>query len=132
MKLYKLKADILFSRYVRRLNSKDGKNVCFTCGRIFAISELQCGHYISRSHNSVRWFIHNAKPQCRNCNEVLKGNLSIYRIYLVRIHGETFVETIESLARNLQNIYLDFKTVLPKSSINEVVKHYQNKLLELL
>lgn len=27
---------------------------------------------------SLRWDLHNAKPQCSHCNQVLGGNLEVY------------------------------------------------------
>lgn len=76
-----IRCDRVFSQLVRLLGAdQKGQCRCFTCGRVgyWKRGGIECGHYRSRSHMTLRWDLHNAKPQCSHCNQVLSGNLQVY------------------------------------------------------
>jgi len=71
--------DDLISKYVRlRETDENGNLQCFTCPNVFKWTIMQCGHFVPRSALSTRWLLQNLKPQCRNCNEHLAGNLKVF------------------------------------------------------
>ena len=49
------KLDAIFSRYIRKKNSKNNLAKCFTCGKVDEWKYLQCGHFQSRRHYATRW-----------------------------------------------------------------------------
>jgi hypothetical protein len=71
--------DKYFSVYIRlREADADGVNSCFTCDKKAHWKDLQCGHYIPRTHLLTRFDTRNCHPQCKTCNEYLSGNLTEY------------------------------------------------------
>lgn len=73
------KLDREFSKYIRKVHSKDGVCKCITCEFTSDWTEFDCGHFMSRRHMSTRWDPDNAYPQCRKCNSFLGGNIKVYR-----------------------------------------------------
>lgn len=71
--------DWTFSRILRLMAADQWGNVqCYTCPTKKNFGMMQCGHYISRSNMGLRWSFDNCRPQCPNCNEALRGNLSVF------------------------------------------------------
>lgn len=79
----KKQADAVFSKWVR---ARDGK--CFTCD---SRQNLQCGHYISRAINYLRYDETNCNAQCVGCNVFKNGNMPEYAIRLQRKYGENIL-----------------------------------------
>jgi len=94
----KKRCDNWFSKKIRLLYA-DGAGfvVCYTCGaRMFwKNGQAQCGHYVSRQYNSLRYHEKNAKVQCMNCNVWRRGNYSSYVAHLVRDEGAEILEWFE-------------------------------------
>jgi hypothetical protein len=82
----------LMSLIVRHTNSKEGKNVCYTCKNMFDIKELQAGH---RHHGKLDFDQRNLKPQCVRCNHFLSGNLGNYERNLIKDYGMKWAEKLE-------------------------------------
>lgn len=76
----KRKADKVFSIFIRK---RDG--VCFTCG---SRRNLQCGHFISRSHNATRYDELNCWTQCVGCNVFKNGNMAEFSYRLLKKIGQ--------------------------------------------
>ena len=81
-------ADRLFSLIVRF-----GQVRCYTCKKV--TTQLECGHYVTRGIFRWRWSLRNARPQCKNCNQTLHGNLDVYRANLIKEVGEGVVLELE-------------------------------------
>ena len=77
----KKKADQVFSLFIRNRDK-----ACFTCN---SRQNLQCGHFVSRSHNNTRYDPENSKAQCVRCNIFLNGN---YVEYAFRLGQEKVAE----------------------------------------
>jgi len=79
----KKEADRVFSLFIRKkyANWKD-EVICFTCGKVFKITEIQNGHYVSRVYNNLRWSEKNCRPQCYSCNVMKNGNMDEFAIRL--------------------------------------------------
>jgi len=63
------RADWYHSRLARFLRADRNGNVrCCTCGVQKQWTEVDCGHYMSRSYHATRWEFDNTWPQCKLCN----------------------------------------------------------------
>ena len=92
-----LELDRYFSLIVRiRGSDKYGVATCVTCGKKLPFRAMDCGHYRSRQHLQTRWDLTNGQIECTVCNRVLRGNLKLYREYLVRTYGEEKVRELET------------------------------------
>lgn len=112
--------DGVFSLYIRNRGAVDGWNRCITCNYPFPIDELDCGHFISRKHLSVRWDERNAFPQCVECNRLMMGREDIYEAYLIDMGVD--VDELRQLARKPRKYSL--------SELNELIDYYKAKLNE--
>lgn len=79
-----------------KASDKNGVVTCFTCGRRLPWKATDCGHYVSRQKMQSRFDFANLRPQCQNCNRVLRGNLEIYRKRLINEIGRDAVEELEN------------------------------------
>ena len=68
-RLAKAAADRWFSEFIRlRDAGPDGRVKCVTCSHTDHWRYLQCGHLVTRGHQSTRFDEQNASCQCRGCN----------------------------------------------------------------
>jgi hypothetical protein len=82
----KKKLDTVFSIYSRNFYSdSSGNTECYTCGKYGTVKTMQCGHFHSRSHLSVRWDLDNVRNQCAGCNVFKHGN---YIVYTMKLYNE--------------------------------------------
>lgn len=88
-------ADAHLSYKVRELNKDGAELPCFTCGALYGKRKLQCGHYITRAIKLLRWHPDNCRPQCVGCNIFKKGNVTEFRINLIKEIGEARVNFLE-------------------------------------
>ena len=95
--------DKIFSKFIR-LRGADhrGFNSCFTCGSIMHWKKLQCGHFISRRHMSLRFDQKNCFPQCNECNCNKNGNMEIYRSKIIQRFGIVHLNYLEEKKNKLQ------------------------------
>lgn len=104
------KLDNSFSIYIRNKYSKDGFNECYTCGKWNQINKMQCGHFWSRKHYSIRWNEDNARPQCYSCNMMLNGRQYEFGNKLRAEIGEERFSILERLKNtSVKNLNLNFK-----------------------
>lgn len=78
----------LATRY-RFAEMKDGEWVaqCITCKVEKPIKQLQCGHFISRAHNILRYEEMNTGPQCYGCNVMQQGRQFQFSIEIDLLYG---------------------------------------------
>ena len=106
-------ADTCFSKYIRnKYADENGIVSCFTCDTLLKISQITLGHFIGRKNKSVRWHIHNGRPQCIECNNHKGGNIDIFR---------------ERLEKEIPGI-VDKLTLLSKRRI-KLTAEYLNKII---
>ena len=79
-------ADGIFSKWIR-----DRDKRCVTCG---LATNLQCGHFISRSINVLRFDERNCNAQCVSCNVFRNGNMPQYAAFMRRKHGPDIIEIL--------------------------------------
>lgn len=70
----KKEADKFYSQYIRlRDADRNGVGLCITCGVKKPWKELQNGHFVKRSVNSLRFNDENCNAQCYSCNVMKYG-----------------------------------------------------------
>lgn len=82
----KKEADRIFSLWIRARDKQ-----CVTC---LSKDNLQCGHYISRSINILRYDERNCNAQCVRCNVFLKGNMPQYSYYMILKYGRGIIKKL--------------------------------------
>ena len=113
-------ADAAFSLYIRTRDSQQHEGrafKCISCNRTLPVTQADCGHYINRSHMSLRFSELNCNAQCRNCNRFQEGNFSGYRQGLIRKIGEQKVILLEA-QKNITSKISNFELEL-------LAKHYK-------
>lgn len=101
------KCDRVFSALVRLKEADEkGEVKCYTCGEtgFWKQDGIQCGHYMGRGNITTRWYLPNARPQCQNCNENLKGNLVKYAKRLTEEHGEQHIVDLSIRAKQVSEM----------------------------
>ena len=87
-------AQAVVNAYVRE---RDKELPCISCGR-FHTGQYHAGHFRTvKAAPQLRFNLHNLNKQCSACNNHLSGNITEYRINLVKKIGR---EEVESLERN--------------------------------
>ena len=83
----------VFNRYIRK---RDELLPCVSCGR-FHQGQWHAGHFQPRStHSRLRFSELNVFRQCAPCNDRLSGNLTLYRVELIKRIGADMVDWLES------------------------------------
>ena len=99
----------------------NGYATCYTCGVKKHWKELQCGHFVSRAHNSLRFDPRNTKVQCPGCNIFKSGNLDVYALKLTQEYGN---DILLELNREKQKI-----KQFTAQELKDLLAHYQQKVL---
>lgn len=87
--------DETFSRYIRLRDADEhGYIKCISCGRIHHFSEMDCGHYVNRSHMATRYDEQNCNGQCRACNRFDEGNNIGYTRGLIAKYGPQVIDLL--------------------------------------
>lgn len=113
-------ADKAFSLYIRTRDSQvyEGRAFrCISCGRVLPIEQADAGHYINRSHMSLRFSEDNVHAQCRYDNRFKEGEITSYRKGLIQKIGEQKVELLEAM-KNTPNKISNFELEI-------LAKHYK-------
>ena len=104
-----------FNKFIR---IRDGKDNCISCGRNHA-GQYHCGHYRTvRAASQLRFNEDNCHKQCSACNNHKSGNITEYRINLVKKIGRWRVEELEN-----NNQLADWT----KEKAIEIKKEYREK-----
>lgn len=94
--------DAVFSKYIRMKGADDNGYVsCVTCGATDKYSQMQCGHFIPRTHMYTRFLELNCAVQCPDCNVRLRGNPIKFSQYLESTHSGS----VEILIEQGQTVY---------------------------
>lgn len=118
---YVAQLDRVFSLYIRKIYSNDfGMVMCYTCSKVGEAKEMQCGHFISRSHMSTRWDEQNCRVQCVGCNIFKSGNYVEFSYRLLKEIGE---KALDALMAKKQEIR---QWSIPE--LQEKIKYYKSQL----
>ena len=118
------KLDRVFALYVRlRDVMPNGYGKCISCGRIKHFKDLDCGHFYSRVHRSVRWDEDNAHAECSYCNRMSADHLIAYQTNLIRKIGMGRFEVLGARAHQTKK-WSDFE-------LEALIKHYTAEVRRL-
>ena len=117
------KLDNVFSIYIRKRYSINGKATCFTCEKIDDWNKLQCGHFQSRKHYATRWDETNCQVQCVGCNVYRYGEQYKFGIHLDQVHG---LGTSERLLQKSRN-----ECKIKNYELEELIQKYKQMNLDL-
>ena len=96
----KQRAWLWFSRFIRLCHSVNGQYVvCYTCGKVHGIKEVDAGHFITRSRESVLFNENNCRPQCKKCNRFQQGRSYDFEVKLIDEIGREQVWKLKELAK---------------------------------
>ncbi len=85
-------AQAAFNAFIR---GRDSELCCISCGR-FHTGQYHAGHYRSRgAHPELRFEELNCHKQCAPCNNHLSGNITDYRINLIKKIGQKNLDWVE-------------------------------------
>ena len=102
----KKKLDKVFSEWVRQRDAdRNGLNSCVCCGVRKHWKELQAGHYISRSHLSLRFDERNVWPCCLACNVFKSGNIPAFAIFLEKKYGHGILQELIKEGRKITKYF---------------------------
>lgn len=113
-------ADKVFSDYVRKRDDY----TCFTCGRKGDKTNIQNGHYVSRSYNSLRFDERNCNAQCVPCNIFRRGAMDDYAISLVKKYDWKILEELAREKRKIKQFTV--------KELELLISTYSQKLKDLL
>lgn len=117
-------ADKYYSKATRyRFAEKRGDTwyaKCITCDVEKPIKQLQCGHFMSRRHNILRYRDENTAAQCYGCNVMSQGRQYEFGIAIDLLYGEGTAKSLHQESKRLhtftveelQGIIQDSKTMI--------------------
>lgn len=91
------KLDKTFSLYIRLRDSAPWDHRffrCISCGQIKPFDQMDCGHFISRTHMATRFDTQNAHGECRACNRFSADHMLAYQRNLEAKIGKPAVEML--------------------------------------
>ena len=114
-------AQIAFNKFIR---TRDFDKPCISCGR-FHNGQWHAGHYrTTAAQPALRFNELNCHKQCAPCNNHKSGNITEYRIDLVKRIGVGLVEWLEIDHKQPS------KWTIPE--LKAIRKYYQNAAKEIL
>jgi len=101
LKRLQKKADLVFSKWIRNRDS----DKCICCG---STKQPQAGHYVPRACLRLRYDPRNVNCQCCSCNVFKKGNMDVYAMKLMKLHGSNILYDLDEIKKeNAKNPVLD-------------------------
>ena len=76
------KLDEVFSMYIRLRDSKPfGYRAfrCISCGQVKPFDQMDCGHFVGRTHMATRFDEENCSGECRMCNRFSADHMIYYQ-----------------------------------------------------
>ena len=124
----KKKADKYWSQYVRLRDSNDeGVAECITCGVSKHWKQLQCGHFVSRRVNLLRYDEENTNAQCMGCNVMKHGDIYTYGKNLDLKYGDGTADKLHAQRFTSHKFTVDELEQIIHDA-QEMVKFYINQL----
>lgn len=111
--------DEVFSKWIRRRDSVDGRVICFTCGKKMTFSESQCGHFIDRDQTPTRYDEMNCHAVCEFCNCMDDNHYERYAAAMVNKYGIMAVRDLKQKARGLQKFM--------RHELEELIEYYKSE-----
>lgn len=108
--------DKVFSDFIRQRDDY----TCFTCGKKGDKTNIQNGHYVSRSSNSLRFSEVNCNAQCVGCNIFRRGAMDMYAIKLIQKHGARILEVLAAAKKKEKRF--------DRKELEDLISHYKQLL----
>lgn len=116
--------DETFSRYIRLRDADEhGYIKCISCGRIHHFTEMDCGHYVNRSHMATRFDEQNCNGQCRACNRFDEGNNIGYTRGLIAKYGPQVIDLLYLKKHNIKK--------WDTFELEALIAHYKKEITKL-
>lgn len=112
-------ADKVFSEFIRQRD----EGICFTCGLQKDPKYQQCGHYVSRSFNQLRYSEINCNTQCVGCNVFKHGAMDSYALALQGRHGSKVLATLAEEKKKVKQFTVQ--------ELLELIEKYKEKIKNL-
>lgn len=127
----KKELDSIFSLYIRYRDGFKRNGLwysqCITCGVIKPIKQgMQCGHFMSRVHNSTRYDEENCNAQCVGCNMFHGGEQYKYSIMVDKKYGKGTAEKLSIKCRELKQ-YKGWELIELIEKYKAKVKEYESR-----
>lgn len=119
------KLDLIFSKYIRLRDSKNGVFFCCSCGALKPFDQGDAGHFINRRWRTVRWHEHNVHMQCRWCNRFNEGNAAGYALFMIKKYGQDRVEYLHAISKTVAK-WQDSELELLVGKYKALVKEMSN------
>lgn len=104
----KKRADKYHSIYIRMRDSDThGIGECITCNKKVHWRHAQCGHFVSRSNNKLRYDELNTNLQCVGCNMFKSGEQYLYSKALDEKYGPGTAEELFSQRHDTHKFTVD-------------------------
>lgn len=104
-------ADRWFSRFVRLRDTQEENGsrygFCVTCGKLLRIDSLECGHFVQRDKDDVRWNERNAHAQCKNCNGYRGGEQWKMGNFIERKYGPGYDKILQGMTTLKRRFFRD-------------------------
>ena len=111
------KLDVVFSEYIRKKDSANGKAKCVTCGKVDEWKKMQAGHFMSRTKYATRWDEENVQVQCVRCNRFSQGEQYLFSLYLGADKAkELYEKSLTSWSQSIEQLQ---KTIEHYVSLNK-------------
>lgn len=99
------KLDEVFSMYIRLRDSKAfGYRAfrCISCGQVKPFDQMDCGHFIGRTHMSTRFDEDNCHGECRGCNRFSADHMIYYQRNLEGLIGKEKLDLLLARGRGVK------------------------------
>lgn len=125
----KKKADVLHSKYIRlRDSDSNGYGECITCGATKHYKEAQCGHFVTRANNKLRYDELNTNLQCVGCNMFKSGEQYLYSKALDEKYGPGTAEELHQQRHDTHKLTIqELEEIIHDRT--EQIKFYEKDIL---
>lgn len=96
------KLDKVFSEFIRLRDSRPYGYKCFrciSCGQIKPFDQMDCGHFIGRTHMATRFDEENCHGECKACNRFSPDHMIYYQRNLERLIGKDRLDLLIARGR---------------------------------
>lgn len=116
-------ADKVFSEYIRKRDTKDGRINCFICGSSLTFAQADAMHFIDRDQMAVRFDEVNVNAGCKDCNRFDPLHKTKYENMMILNYGFPAIDRLHMKSRSLAKF--------TRFELGEIIDEYKTKIKEL-
>lgn len=120
------KLDRVFSEYIRLRDSRPfGFKYfrCISCGMVKPYDQMDCGHFVGRTHMATRFDEENCNGECRACNRFSPDHIIYYQRNLEMKIGRDRVELLLARGKATKK-YTAWELEI-------LIKHYETEIKKM-